>query len=378
MPLKNWGRGLNFVAGSIVGGLALAFVIVALRPDLVRRPAVAVPAPASAPPVGQPARVTYADAVLRAAPAVVNIYTARVVTERVAPATIDELFRDAWPRYRQRIENSLGSGVIVDHDGHIVTNHHVIANADAIQVQLADERIAPATIVGRDPDTDLAVLRIDLKNLPVVTFGRSDRLKVGDVVLAIGSPVGLSQTVTHGIVSATSRPLGVATFEDFIQTDAAINVGNSGGALIDTSGALVGINTAIIAKNLGVEGIGFAIPVNMVRGVLADIIAHGRVIRGWIGIVPQDVPEYQRAQLGIPSNGVLIANLYVGSPAQRAGVQPGDVLTDIDGTPVRTAQEAIARIAGHPRPGDTLKLRLLRNRKPIELQMQVIEQPRGR
>ena len=166
-------------------------------------------------------------------------------------------------------------------------------------------------IVGRDPDTDLAVLRIDLKNLPVAPIGRSDRLQVGDVVLAIGSPIGLSQTVTHGIVSATGRAqLGVATFEDFIQTDAAINVGNSGGALIDTSGALVGINTAIIAKNLGVEGIGFAIPVDLVRGVLADIIAHGRVIRGWIGIVPQDVPEYQREQLGLPANGVLIANLY--------------------------------------------------------------------
>jgi serine protease DegS len=378
MPIKSWGRGFIFVAGSIVGGLALAFVVVALRPDLVRRDSVASPPPAAAAPAAQSGRVTYASAVRRAAPAVVNIYTARVVTERVAPSSLDELFREAWPRYRQRIENSLGSGVIVDHDGHIVTNHHVIANADAIRVQLADERVADAKIVGRDPDTDLAVLRIDLKDLPVVPFGRSDRLQVGDVVLAIGSPVGLSQTVTHGIVSATTRSLGVATFEDFIQTDAAINVGNSGGALIDTSGALVGINTAIIAKNLGVEGIGFAIPVDLVRGVLSDIIAHGRVIRGWIGIVPQDVPEYQRAQLGLPSSGVLIANLYVGSPAQRAGLQPGDVLTDIDGTPVRNAQEAIARVAAHRAPGEAIKLRLLRNGKPFELQTQVIEQPRGR
>jgi serine peptidase DegS len=331
----------------------------------------AVPAP-------QAGRTTYADAVRRAAPAIVNIYTARVVTERIAPSSLDELFREALPRYRQRIENSLGSGVIVDRDGHIVTNNHVIANADAIRVQLADERVADATIVGRDPDTDLAVLRIDLQNLPVVPFGRSDNLHVGDVVLAIGSPVGLSQTVTHGIVSATTRSLGVATFEDFIQTDAAINVGNSGGALIDTSGALVGINTAMIAKNLGVEGIGFAIPVDLVRGVLADIITHGRVIRGWIGIVPQDVPEYQREQLGLPSTGVLIANLYVGSPAQRAGLRPGDVLTDVDGVPVHTAQEAIARVASHRKPGETIKLRVLRNRKPVELQTQVMEQPRGR
>ncbi len=378
MTLKSWGRGLIFVAGSIVGGLALAFMIVALRPDLVRRDAIASTPPPTAAPAAQSPQVTYAAAVRRAAPAVVNIYTARVVTERVAPSSLDELFREAWPRYRQRIENSLGSGVIVDHDGHIVTNHHVIANADAIRVQLADERVAEARIVGRDPDTDLAVLRIDLKDLPVVPFGRSDRLQVGDVVLAIGSPVGLSQTVTHGIVSATTRTLGVATFEDFIQTDAAINVGNSGGALIDTDGALVGINTAIIAKNLGVEGIGFAIPVDLVRGVLADIIANGRVIRGWLGIVPQDVPEYQRAQLGLPSTGVLIANLYVGSPAQKAGLQPGDVLTDIDGTPVRNAQEAIARVAAHRKPGETIKLRLIRSGKPFDVQTQVIEQPRGR
>jgi serine protease DegS len=375
---KTWGRGLLFVTGSIVGGLALAFVAVALRPDLIRRDGAAASPPAAVTPTVQSGRVTYADGVRRAAPAVVNIYTARVVTERVAPSSLDELFREAWPRYRQRILNSLGSGVIVDHDGHIVTNNHVIANADAIRVQLADERVADAKIVGRDPDTDLAVLSIELKDLPVVPIGRSDTLHVGDVVLAIGSPVGLSQTVTHGIVSATTRSLGVATFEDFIQTDAAINVGNSGGALIDTSGALVGINTAMIAKNLGVEGIGFAIPVDLVRGVLADIVAHGRVIRGWIGIVPQDVPDYQREQLGLPASGVLIARLYVGSPAARAGLQPGDVLMEVEGIPVRSAQEAIARVAAHRKPGQTIKLRILRDGRAMELQSQVMEQPRGR
>jgi serine protease DegS len=379
MTGKSWGRGLLFVAGSIVGGLALAFIAVALRPDLIRRDGVAATPPATTPPsTTQAGRVTYADAVRRAAPAVVNIYTARVVTERVAPSSLDELFREAWPRYRQRIENSLGSGVIVDHDGHIVTNHHVIANADAIRVVLADERVADAKIVGRDPDTDLAVLRIDLKDLPVVPLSRSDTLRVGDVVLAIGSPVGLSQTVTHGIVSATTRSLGVATFEDFIQTDAPINVGNSGGALIDTSGGLVGINTAVIAKNLGVEGIGFAIPVDLVRGVMADLIAYGRVIRGWIGIVPVDVSENQREQFGLPAAGVLIANLYPGSPAQKAGLQAGDVLTEIEGKPVRTAQEAVARVATHRKVGETIKLRILRNGRTMDLQTQVMEQPRGR
>jgi serine peptidase DegS len=380
MAMSNWGRGLALVAGSVVGGLALAFLIVALRPDLVRAPVAASPPLAAAPRVSlQSPALTYADAVQRAAPAVVNIYTARVVRERVAPTSLGELLGgDEWPRYRQRIQNTLGSGVIVDHDGHIVTNHHVIANADAIRVQLADERIADATIVGRDPDTDLAVLHIDLKNLPVAPIGRSDRLRVGDVVLAIGSPAGLSQTVTHGIISATSRALGVALYENFLQTDAAINSGNSGGALIDTSGAVIGINTAFIGKDTGVEGIGFAIPVDLVRGVMDDIIQNGRVIRGWIGIVTEDVPEAQRQRLGLPAVGILISNLYVGSPAQQAGVLPLDVLTDIDGVPVKSAQEAIARVAAIRESGKTIKLRVLRNKRPLELATKVIEQPRGR
>jgi serine protease DegS len=271
--LERLGRGLTFVAGSVVGGLALAFVIVAARPDLLRRvppPSVGVPVmpdplPARSAP-SAPATVSYATAVQRAAPAVVNVYTDRVVTERLAPS-LGELFGEFLPRYRQRIERTLGSGVIVDSSGHIVTNHHVIANAETIRVALADGRVAQARVVGSDPDTDLAVLKIDLPSLPVAPLGRSDQLRVGDVVLAIGNPLGLSQTVTHGIVSAVSRAqLGIAPLEDFIQTDAAINRGNSGGSLVDTTGALVGINTAMVAKSLGVEGIGFAIPVNMVRG----------------------------------------------------------------------------------------------------------------
>jgi serine peptidase DegS len=368
-------RWLTFIIGWVVGGLALAFVIVALDPRLLAsHPLTApiLPAPVTAPIAG---RVTYADAVERAAPAVVNVYTARLVTERVAPSGLDQLFGNFLPRYRQRVERSLGSGVIVDTLGHIVTNHHVIANADSIKVQLADGRVADASIVGRDPDTDLAVLHIDLAPLPVVSFGRSDRLRVGDVVLAIGDPIGLSQTVTHGIVSATGREqLGIATFEDFIQTDAAINFGNSGGALIDTSGALIGINTAIVAKNLGVEGIGFAIPVNLVRGVLNDIVAHGRVIRGWIGIVPEDVSAAQAAQLGLARGGVLISNLYVGSPAQQAGLQAGDILIAIDGKPLTSAQETIASIAARA-PGATLTIRCLRGRQTLELHARVTEPP---
>ena len=395
MQINSFGRWITFLSGSVIGGLALAFVAIAVRPELIQRrpagvsqtPAVAssvappelapaspaTPTAASAAPM--PARVTYADAVERAAPAVVNVYTARLVTERVAPTTLEELF-GFWPRYRRRIERSLGSGVIVDERGHIVTNHHVIAKADAIRVQLADGRVADARIVGRDPDTDLAVLKIDLQPLPVVPFGRSDQLRVGDVVLAIGNPLGLSQTVTHGIVSATGRgQLGVATFEDFIQTDAPINFGNSGGALIDTKGALVGINTAIVAKNLGVEGIGFAIPVNMVRGVMQEIIEHGRVIRGWIGIEPEEITDAQAAELGLRRGGVVVAHLYVGSPAQQAGLQPGDVLLEIDGVPVRSVQDVITRIATR-KPGTFVTLRVLRGSRSFEAKVAVRERYR--
>jgi Do/DeqQ family serine protease len=381
--LERLGRGLTFVVGSIVGGLALAFVIMAIRPDLIRRPAPTTFAPSPPPTtptvssvdIPAPARVTYNAAVQRAAPAVVNIYTQRVVRERVAPS-LGELFGDFFPRTRQRIERSLGSGVIVDEAGHIVTNHHVIANADSISVQLEDGRVAEAHIVGRDPDTDLAVLKINLSPLPVAIFGRSDQLKVGDVVLAIGNPIGLTHTVTHGIVSATSRQqLGIAPLEDFIQTDAPINFGNSGGALVDSSGALIGINTAIVAKNLGVEGIGFAIPVNMVRGVMSDIIAHGRVIRGWIGILPEDITDEQAAQLGLAQGGVLIANLYVGSPAQEAGLQPGDLIQAIEGTELHSAQDALARIANE-KPGSTLSIKVLRGRRTVEVKAHVSERPR--
>jgi serine protease DegS len=382
--LERLSRGLTFIAGSVVGGLALAFVIVALRPDLIRGNGGSEPAPAAAPVFAESApaarvpdeRLSYSGAVQRAAPAVVNIYTARLVTERIDPSPLGELFGNVLPQYRQRIERSLGSGVIVDDSGHIVTNYHVIANAGAIRVQVADGRVATPQVVGVDPDTDLAVLKIDLSNLPVITFGRSDQLRVGDVVLAIGDPLGLSQTVTHGIVSATARgQLGITTFEDFIQTDAPINFGNSGGALVDSSGALIGINTAIVAKSLGVEGIGFAIPVDMVRGVLHDIIKYGRVIRGWIGIVPEDISDTEAQQLGLARGGVVVANLYVGSPGQEAGLKPGDLLLAIDGTPVTSAEDARARIATC-KPGSTLTLNDQRGGSQFDVKVRVVERPR--
>jgi serine protease DegS len=397
MTMLRGSNGLVFLAGSIVGGLALAFVAVVIRPDLLPRPHAAAtpavvpspgpeaapPAPIAAPtptPVAAPAPggvASYAPAVDRAAPAVVNIYTARVVTERVPRNFFEDPFGEMAPRYRQRVERSLGSGVIVEASGQIVTNHHVIADADSIRVQLADGRVADAEIVGRDPDTDLALLRVTLPGLPVMPLGRSDQLRVGDVVLAIGNPIGLSQTVTQGIVSATGRgQLGVATFENFIQTDAPINVGNSGGALINARGELVGINTAVIAKNLGVEGIGFAIPVNLVRGVIGEIASKGRVVRGWIGIVPEDVDEPQARQIGLARGGVLVTNLYVQGPARAAGLRPGDIVLAIDGVEVRNAQDTLARVASAA-PGGRLRLRVQRGAQVAELDVPVAERPQA-
>ncbi|HEY1724266.1 MAG TPA: trypsin-like peptidase domain-containing protein [Steroidobacteraceae bacterium] len=422
MNLHRLGRAAAFVAGSIVGGLALAFVIVFLRPQLLQRPSASAPAaaarpaavdsvpsdalvtsagaPAAAPPPSgtaafdtgvsegaPPGRaalaaatgpVSYAAAVARAAPAVVNISTQRLVTEQFQPSVFDQFFGDLQPLYRHRVERALGSGVIVDHAGHIITNNHVIANAESINVGLADDRIVPATVVGRDPDTDLALLSIKLHDLPVMPLGRSDEIQVGDVVLAIGDPLGLSQTVTHGIVSATGRQqLGVATFENFIQTDAAINAGNSGGALINARGELIGINTAVLNKssgNLSVEGIGFAIPVNLARGVMKDILDHGRVIRGWIGILPEDVDDEQARQLGLAHGGVVITNMYRTSPAVEAQLRIGDLVTAIDGKPVRNARDTLAQIAAR-KPGGSLTLHLLRGHGELDSKVKVTERP---
>jgi Do/DeqQ family serine protease len=319
---------------------------------------------------------SFADSVARAAPAVVNIYTARLITERRQAAPLDQLFGEYWPSYRQHVERSLGSGVIVDAKGTIVTNQHVIAGADSIRVQLADGRIAEATVVGQDPDTDLAILHLSIDSLPVMPMGRSDTLRVGDIVLAIGNPYGLSQTVTQGIVSATGRgQLGLATFENFIQTDAAINLGNSGGALIDARGDLVGINTAVLNRTYGgPEGIGFAIPVNLVRGVMEQILAHGHVVRGWLGFVPQDLSPEQAAQLGIAGGGVTVVNILVKSPAFNAGVRPGDLITTLDGDAVKSSQDLVSKLAAL-KPGSQVQLAGRHAKAPYTLKLAIIERP---
>jgi len=319
---------------------------------------------------------SFADSVARAAPAVVNIYTARVITERSRPAPLDQLFGDYWPSYRQHVERSLGSGVIVNAKGTIVTNQHVIAGADSIMVQLADGRIAEATVVGQDPDTDIAILDLSIGKLPVMPMGRSDTLRVGDIVLAIGNPYGLSQTVTQGIVSATGRgQLGLATFENFIQTDAAINLGNSGGALIDVHGDLVGINTAVLNRtNGGPEGIGFAIPVNLVRGVMEQILAHGHVVRGWLGFMPQDLSQEQAAQLGTGSGGITVVNILFKSPAYEAGMRPGDLVTALDGEAVRSSQDLVSKVAAL-KPGAEVELAGRHGQEPYKIKLKVIERP---
>jgi S1-C subfamily serine protease len=387
-----------FLIRAVVVGLAVAFLVVWWNPTLLgarttTAPLQTLPPAASAPPAaatGIPATVvmqSFADSVARAAPAVVNIYTARVVTERTQATPLNQLFGDYWPSYRRRIERSLGSGVIVDAKGTIVTNQHVIAQADSIRVQLADGRIAEATVIGQDPDTDIAILGLEVGNLPVMPLGRSDTLRVGDIVLAIGNPYGLSQTVTQGIVSATGRgQLGLATFENFIQTDAAINLGNSGGALIDAHGDLVGINTAVLNRNYGgPEGIGFAIPVNLVRGVMEQILKNGHVVRGWLGFVPQDLTDEQAAQMGAgaaaagPGAGatgaaVAVANILVKSPAYEAGVRPDDLITAVGGEPVRSAQDLVSRIAAL-KPGSQVEIEGRRGRETFKIKLAVLERP---
>jgi serine protease DegS len=396
MTLRKLGLGLVFLAGAIIGGLALAFLVVYFRPDLlVRTRAVAPPAAApltmlppagtapaaevDTPPDARPAAVSmrsFAQAVQRAAPAVVNIYTARLVTEQVQPNSFEQLFNG--PRTEQHVQRALGSGVIIDEAGHIVTNNHVIANAAIIKVRLADGRSADARVVGRDPDTDLALLAIKLTKLPVMALGRSDRLQVGDEVLAIGNPLGLQQSVTHGIVSATDRKqLGLATFENFIQTDAAINEGNSGGALVDAAGELVGINTAVIAKNSdpsGVEGIGFAIPVNLARGVIREILEHGHVVRGWSGIYADDFTDDQAAYYRLPHGGVVITGLYANGPAANAGLRVGDILLAVNGRSLRNAQDGLTQVATE-KPGVTVKLRIQRGAEVREVECKVVQRP---
>lgn len=324
--------------------------------------------------------VSYASAVRMAAPAVVNIYTTKVVEQEIHPLMNDPFFRHFFgqggqPR-QQRMQSSLGSGVIVSAEGYILTNHHVVNGADEIRVALRDGRETFARTIGSDPDSDLAVLKIELEDLPVIALASSDTLEVGDVVLAIGNPFGVGQTVTQGIVSALGRnSLGINTYEDFIQTDAAINPGNSGGALINPYGQLLGINTAIFSRTGGSQGIGFAIPSNLSKQIMVDLINQGFVVRGWLGIEVQEMTPALAQSLKLEANrGVLVAGLLRNGPAHSAGLLPGDVIETINGRRVDNAREAINYIAGL-RPETKVKVELVRDGKRRSLDATIGQRP---
>jgi serine protease DegQ len=312
--------------------------------------------------------------------AVVNVFTNKDVRAQRQPFMDDPVFRrffgDQFDGETQR-SSSLGSGVIVGAEGFILTNHHVIEGANEIEIALADGRKLPARVVGTDPDTDIAVLKVDNKDLPSITFGQSENLKVGDVVLAVGNPFGVGQTVTMGIVSALGRShLGINTFENFIQTDAAINPGNSGGALVDSSGNLVGVNSAIYYRSGGNLGIGFAIPVSIARQVLDQIIAAGSVTRGWIGVEVQDLTPELAESFKLPdTNGTLIAGVLKNGPADRAGVKPGDILVGVESKPV-TDSSSMLNLVAALQPGKLATLRLLRSGAEIKLKVTVGKRPR--
>nr|VFK79522.1 MAG: serine protease DegS [Candidatus Kentron sp. SD] len=390
-------RPTNLIHRVVTAGLAAAFVVVFFFPEFLGSDVVVAltedrheksPQWSRADSPG-PARTmvtSYANAVAEASPAVVNIHTAKVVTRRVSPLFDDPFFRRFFGdvfgenpfggRARKRIKTSLGSGVIISKKGYVLTNNHVVADADEIQVMLQDERKAKARIVGTDPDTDLAVLKIRLDNLPAIAISQSETLRVGDVVLAIGNPFGVGQTVTMGIVSATGRNrLGINTFEDFIQTDAAINPGNSGGALINPYGRLIGINTAIFSRSGGSQGIGFAIPVSLAEDVMTQIIEHGFVARGWLGIETQDITGELAESFGLDSTkGILVAGVLRGGPADIAGILPGDVITHVGATAVDDAHDFMNSIA-RVRPGSRALLKIVRDSKGMTIAAKVKQRP---
>ncbi|MCP4127620.1 MAG: trypsin-like serine protease [Gammaproteobacteria bacterium] len=377
-------RFLIFALTSILAGLMAAFLALSLFQDsgdtglqTPNPPEIPGNAPASGP-------ASYASAVKRASPSVVNVYTTKLTVQRNKPFFDDPVIQrffdkrfSAKPRLKR--ESSLGSGVIISSDGLIMTNNHVIKDAEKIRVVLSDGRNLQAQIVGTDPDTDLALLNTGTKDLHAIQSGDSNTLQVGDVVLAIGNPFGVGQTVTMGIVGATGRShLGINTFENFIQTDAAINPGNSGGALINAHGQLVGINTAIFSKSGGSHGIGFAIPVKLAEGVMRQILKHGRVVRGWLGLAGQDMTPELAASFELKeTSGVLISGVLDDGPADRAGIKPGDIISRINSQGPHNANEILNYIATLT-PGSKIKVSGWRGSKPFQAEVTVAERPQDK
>ncbi len=325
--------------------------------------------------------VSYSAAVQLAMPTVVNVYTSKEVRVSRNPFGNDPFFRrffgDQFGTQRQQT-SSLGSGVIVSSQGYILTNNHVVEAADEIEVALSDGRKTTAKVVGADPETDLAIIKIDLPNLPAITLGNVEQAHVGDVVLAIGNPFGVGQTVTMGIISALGRShLGINTFENFIQTDAAINPGNSGGALVDTSGHLLGINTVIYSQSGGSLGIGFAVPVSTAKQVMESIIATGQVVRGYIGVEPQDITPEMAEALKLPrTSGAMMVAVQRRGPADKAGLKPGDILIGIENQDVPDTTSMLNQVA-QLKPGTTAKIKVLRGNKEIDLTVTVGQRPKA-
>ncbi|HEY0846755.1 MAG TPA: Do family serine endopeptidase [Noviherbaspirillum sp.] len=374
-------------AQTVTIGLAIWFIVASLKPEWasglvgaprgVRVETSSVPM-IEAPVSASPAQNSYREAAKRAMPAVVNIFTTKGARQPKSPFMDDPLFRRFFGEQEDR-QFSLGSGVVVSPEGYILTNNHVIETADEIEIAFADGRKAVAKVVGTDPETDLAVVKINLQNLPAITLGHVDQAKVGDVVLAIGNPFGVGQTVTMGIISALGRNhLGINTFENFIQTDAAINPGNSGGALIDANGNLLGINTAIYSRSGGSLGIGFAIPVTTVKTVMESIISTGQVVRGWIGVEPQDITPELAESFGLTKkSGAIIAGVLKGGPADRAGMRPGDILLAVEGKPVSDTTDMLNLIA-QLTPGNKAKMTVLRKNEEATIEVLVGKRPRPR
>ncbi|HDV8351155.1 Do family serine endopeptidase (plasmid) [Burkholderia vietnamiensis] len=380
-----------FFAQAVTVLLALMFIVVTLKPQWLQRQGqlgkqLATPIVALrevAPGIGGgPATTSYAEAAQKAMPAVVNVFSSKDGSLPPDPRAKDPLFRyffgDRNNARKQQNEPAanLGSGVIVSPEGYILTNQHVVDGADQIEVALADGRTATAKVIGSDPETDLAVLKINMTDLPTITLGRSDRSRVGDVVLAIGNPFGVGQTVTMGIISALGRNhLGINTFENFIQTDAPINPGNSGGALVDVNGNLLGINTAIYSRSGGSLGIGFAIPVSTARTVLESIITTGSVTRGWIGVEPQDVTPEIAESFGLQQkSGAIVAGVLQGGPADKAGIKPGDILVSVNGDDITDTTKLLNTVA-QIKPGTATKVHVVRKGKEFDVNVVIGKRP---
>ncbi len=362
--------------------LAIFFVVSTLRPELLPwSPRGTLVTIKEAVPATSPLRPdSFYDAAKMAMPSVVNIFTSKEVTESSHPLLNDPMFQRFFgDRFESRPKRStsLGSGVIVSPEGYILTNHHVVEAADEVEIALLDGRKARARVIGSDPETDVAVLKINLKDLPAITFGQSDQAKVGDIVLAVGNPFGVGQTVTMGIIGALGRSqVGISTFENFIQTDAAINPGNSGGALTDTSGNLIGINTAIYSRTGGSLGIGFAIPVHIAQQIMEQIIQSGSVTRGWLGVSMQDMTQElaESFKLANPT-GALIAGVLKDGPADQAGVKPGDILIAVEDKAVKNSADLLNLVAALL-PGETISLTIIRNKKETPIQVKVGKRPK--